>query len=37
VAHLILPVLNEADALPRVLERMPSGFDPIVVANCSSA
>jgi glycosyltransferase involved in cell wall biosynthesis len=36
VAEVILPVLNEADALPWVLERMPSGFDPIVVDNGST-
>jgi glycosyltransferase involved in cell wall biosynthesis len=36
VADVILPVLNEAEALPWVLERMPSGFDPIVVDNGST-
>jgi glycosyltransferase involved in cell wall biosynthesis len=36
VADVILPVLNEAEALPWVLERMPSGFEPIVVDNGSS-
>jgi glycosyltransferase involved in cell wall biosynthesis len=36
VAEVILPVLNEAQALPWVLERMPSGFDPIVVDNGST-
>jgi len=33
---VILPVLNEAPALPWVLERMPSGFEPIVVDNGST-
>jgi dTDP-L-rhamnose 4-epimerase len=36
MADVILPVLNEAQALPWVLERMPSGFDPIVVDNGST-
>jgi glycosyltransferase involved in cell wall biosynthesis len=36
VAEVILPVLNEAQALPWVLERMPSGFEPIVVDNGST-
>jgi len=36
VADVILPVLNEAAALPWVLDRMPSGFEPIVVDNGSS-
>jgi glycosyltransferase involved in cell wall biosynthesis len=36
VADVILPVLNEAQALPWVLERMPNGFDPIVVDNGST-
>ena len=33
---VILPVLNEAEAIPWVLERMPSGFLPIVVDNGST-
>lgn len=33
---VILPVLNEAEALPWVLERMPEGFLPIVVDNGST-
>ncbi len=33
---LILPVLNEAEALPWVLERMPAVFRPIVVDNGST-
>ena len=33
---MVLPVLNEADALPWVLGRMPHGFAPIVVDNGSS-
>lgn len=36
MAEVILPVLNEAQALPRVLDRMPSGFEPIVVDNGST-
>jgi glycosyltransferase involved in cell wall biosynthesis len=32
---VILPVLDEAEALPWVLGRMPGGFDPIVVDNGS--
>ena len=33
---VILPVLNEARALPWVLERMPAGYRPIVVDNGST-
>jgi glycosyltransferase involved in cell wall biosynthesis len=33
---VILPCLNEAPALPWVLDRMPAGFRPIVVDNCST-
>jgi len=33
---VILPCLNEASALPWVLERMPNGFRPIVVDNGST-
>ena len=33
---VVLPVLNEAPALPWVLGRMPPGFNPIVVDNGSS-
>ena len=33
---VILPVLNEELALPRVLERMPAGFRPVVVDNGST-
>jgi glycosyltransferase involved in cell wall biosynthesis len=33
---VVLPVLDEADALPWVLERMPAGYRPIVVDNGSS-
>jgi glycosyltransferase involved in cell wall biosynthesis len=36
MAEVILPVLNEADALRWVLQRIPSGFDPIVVDNGST-
>lgn len=32
---VVLPVLNEAEALPWVLERMPDGYRPIVVDNGS--
>jgi len=34
--QVVLPVLDERDALPWVLERMPRGYDPIVVDNGSS-
>ena len=33
---VVLPVLNERDALPWVLGRMPAGYDPIVVDNGST-
>lgn len=33
--EVILPVLNEAAALPRVLAAMPDGYEPIVVDNGS--
>jgi glycosyltransferase involved in cell wall biosynthesis len=36
VPDVILPVLNEAEALPWVLGRMPGGFNPIVVDNGST-
>jgi len=36
VVDVVLPVLNEATALPRVLERMPAGWRAIVVDNGSS-
>jgi dTDP-L-rhamnose 4-epimerase len=36
MAEVILPALDEAGALPWVLDRMPSGFDPIVVDNGST-
>lgn len=36
MAEVILPVLNEAEALPWVLGRIPSGFEPIVVDNGST-
>ncbi len=32
---VILPVLNEAQALPWVLERVPAGYEPLVVDNGS--
>jgi glycosyltransferase involved in cell wall biosynthesis len=34
--EVVLPVLDEAEALPWVLSRMPDGFEPIVVDNGSS-
>jgi len=34
--QVVLPVLDERDALPWVLERMPRGYDPIVVDNGST-
>lgn len=33
---VVLPVLNERQALPWVLERMPAGYEPIVVDNGST-
>jgi len=33
---VILPVLNESEALPWVLSRMPDGYEPIVVDNGST-
>ena len=33
---VVLPVLNEAEALPWVLDRMPAGYTPIVVDNGST-
>lgn len=36
VADVVLPVLNEAEALPWVIARMPPGFRPIVVDNGST-
>jgi glycosyltransferase involved in cell wall biosynthesis len=36
MASVVLPVLNEAEAIPWVLERMPPGFVPIVVDNGSA-
>ncbi|MBJ7471753.1 MAG: glycosyltransferase family 2 protein [Solirubrobacteraceae bacterium] len=36
VPDLILPVLNEAEAIPWVLERVPAGYTPIVVDNGST-
>jgi glycosyltransferase involved in cell wall biosynthesis len=32
---VVLPVLDEREAIPWVLERMPAGYDPIVVDNGS--
>jgi len=36
VVQVVLPVLDEADALEGVLGRIPSGFEPIVADNGSS-
>jgi glycosyltransferase involved in cell wall biosynthesis len=36
MADVVLPVLDEAEALPWVLGRMPKGFEPLVVDNGSS-
>lgn len=36
MADVVLPVLNEAEALPWVLGRMPEGYTPIVVDNGSN-
>ena len=36
MTDVILPVLNERDAIPWVLERMPAGYSPIVVDNGSA-
>jgi glycosyltransferase involved in cell wall biosynthesis len=36
VIDVVLPVLNEAEAIPWVLRRMPPGFAPIVVDNGST-
>jgi glycosyltransferase involved in cell wall biosynthesis len=36
IVDVILPCLNEAPALPWILDRMPDGFRPIVVDNCST-
>ncbi|MBA3301509.1 MAG: glycosyltransferase, partial [Thermoleophilaceae bacterium] len=33
---VVLPVLNEADALPWVVGRMPPGYGPLVVDNGST-
>jgi glycosyltransferase involved in cell wall biosynthesis len=36
VPDVVLPVLNEAEAIPWVLGRMPGGYEPIVVDNGST-
>ncbi|MEX0790915.1 MAG: glycosyltransferase family 2 protein, partial [Actinomycetota bacterium] len=36
MVDVILPVLNEAESLPWVIQRMPAGFRPIVVDNGST-
>ena len=36
IVDVILPCLNEAPALPWILDRMPAGFRPIVVDNRST-
>jgi glycosyltransferase involved in cell wall biosynthesis len=35
MVDVVLPVLNEREALPWVLGRMPAGYDPVVVDNGS--
>ena len=35
MTDVILPVLNEAMAIPKVLARLPAGFEPLVVDNGS--
>lgn len=35
MADVVIPVLDEADALPIVLARMPPGYEPIIVDNGS--
>ena len=35
MVDVVLPVLNEREALPWVLSRMPAGYDPLVVDNGS--
>ena len=36
VPHVVIPVLNEAAALPALLAAMPAGYRPIVVDNGST-
>jgi len=36
VIQVVLPVLNEAEALPWVLGRVPAGYDPLVADNGST-
>ncbi|HEX6311566.1 MAG TPA: glycosyltransferase family 2 protein [Acidimicrobiia bacterium] len=36
VPDVILPVLDEAGAIPRVLARLPAGYEPLVVDNGST-
>jgi glycosyltransferase involved in cell wall biosynthesis len=36
VTDVVLPVLNESQAIPWVLDRIPAGFEPIIVDNGSS-
>src|SRR4051812_50211976 len=36
LCDVVLPVLDEREALPWVLERMPAGYTPIVVDNGST-
>jgi glycosyltransferase involved in cell wall biosynthesis len=36
IVDVILPCLNEAPALPWILGKMPAGFRPLVVDNCST-
>jgi hypothetical protein len=34
IVDVILPCLNEASALPWIIEKMPADFRPIIVDNC---
>ena len=34
--HVVIPVLNEAGALPALLRAMPAGYEPVVVDNGST-
>ena len=36
MTNVILPVLNEAPAIPKVLAHLPAGFDPLIVDNGST-
>jgi len=36
MTNVILPVLNEAPAIPKVLAHLPAGYDPLIVDNGST-